>query len=70
MTDYVGRNGFPMWTSPSTMLFTSDRGSDGITNLWSQDLATGAARQVTRFTDFDVMTPSCDGKRVVFVQNG
>ena len=70
VTDYVGRNGFPMWIAPATMLFTSDRGSDGITNLWAQDLAGGPARQVTAFTDFDVMTPSSDGRRVVFVQNG
>jgi len=70
VTDYVGRNAFPMWTAPDTMLFNSDRGSDGITNLWAQDLASGATRQLTRFADFDVMTPASDGRRVVFVQNG
>src|SRR5262245_4433558 len=69
VTDYVGRNSYPMWVG-SLMYFGSDRGPAGITNLWAQDLAGGAARQVTSYADFDVMWPSSDGKRVVYVQNG
>ncbi len=69
VTDYVGRNAYPMWVG-DTMFFNSDRSADGITNLWAQDLATGAVRQVTTYTDFDVMSPSTDGKRIVYVQNG
>ena len=69
MTDYVGRNAYPMWVG-DTMFFSSDRGPDGITNLWAQELASGALRQVTSYTDFDVMTPSSDGRRIVYVQNG
>ena len=69
MTDYVGRNAYPMWVG-DTMYFNSDRSPDGITNLWAQDLKTGAARQVTRYTDFDVQSPSTDGKRIVYVQGG
>jgi len=69
VTDYVGRNAYPMWVG-DTMFFNSDRSPDGITNLWAQDLKTGAARQVTTYTDFDVMSPSSDGKRIVYVQGG
>ena len=69
VTDYVGRNAYPMWVG-DTMYFNSDRSPDGITNLWAQDLKTGAARQVTRYTDFDVQSPSTDGKRIVYVQGG
>src|SRR5512143_2391813 len=57
VTDYVGRNVYPMWIG-DTMFFNSDRAPDGITNLWAQDLKTGAARQVTTYSDFDVTSPS------------
>jgi len=69
VTDYVGRNSYPMWVG-DTMFFGSDRSPDGITNLWAQDLKAGTARQVTRHTDFDVMSPSTDGRRIVYVQGG
>jgi tricorn protease len=69
VTDYVGRNAYPMWVG-DTMFFNSDRSPDGITNLWAQDLKTGAVRQVTTYNDFDVMSPSSDGKRIVYVHCG
>ncbi|HXK10189.1 MAG TPA: S41 family peptidase [Vicinamibacteria bacterium] len=69
VTDYVGRNAYPMWIG-DTMYFSSDRSTDGVTNLWAQDLKTGALRQVTSYSDFDLMSPSSDGRRIVFVQNG
>jgi tricorn protease len=69
VSDYVGRNAYPMWLG-GTMYFNSDRDANGITNIFAQDLKTKAVRQVTRFTDFDVMWPSSDRKRIVFVQNG
>ena len=69
VTDYVGRNAYPMWVG-DTMFFNSDRAPDGITNLWAQDQKTGAVRQVTTHTDFDVTSPSTDGKRIVYVQAG
>ena len=65
----MGRNAYPMWVG-DTMYFNTDRSPDGITNLWAQDLGTGAAKQVTSYTDFDVMSPSTDGKRIVYVQSG
>ncbi len=69
VTDYVGRNAFPMWIGNS-LYFTSDRGADGITNLWTQDLRTKVTKQITNFSDFDVMSPSTDRQRIVFVQDG
>jgi len=69
VTDYVGRNAYPMWIGDS-MFFNSDRDANGITNLFAQDLKTKAVRQVTKFTDFDVMVPSTDRKHIVFIQNG
>jgi len=69
VTSYVGKDAYPMWIG-NTMYFASDRDANGITNLWAQDLKSNAVRQVTQYTDFDVMTPSTDRKRIVFVQNG
>jgi tricorn protease len=69
VTDYVGRNAYPMWIG-NTMYFTSDRGPGAVTNIYAEDLRTRSVRQVTRYTDFDVMTPSTDRQSVVFVQNG
>ncbi len=69
VTDYVGRNTYPMWVG-NLMYFASDRGSDGITNLYTQDLKTKRIQQITKFADFDVMWPSTDAKTIVFVQNG
>jgi tricorn protease len=69
VTDYVGRNAYPMWIG-DTMYFSSDRDANGITNIFAQDLKSKAVRQITKFTDFDVMTPSTDRKRIVFVQSG
>jgi tricorn protease len=69
VTDYVGRNAYPMWIGEA-MYFASDRGPDGITNLYVQEVGTKTARPVTTFTDFDIMAPASDRNRIVFVQNG
>jgi len=69
VTDYVGRNAYPMWIG-GTLYFSSDRGPGGITNLFAQDLRTKAVKQITNYTDFDVMWPSTDRRNIVFVQNG
>ncbi len=69
VTDYVGRNAYPMWIG-NTVYFNSDRGPSGITNIFAQDLKTRAVRQITDFNDFDVMTPSTDRRHIVFTQNG
>ena len=69
VTNYVGRNSYPMWVG-AAMFFGSDRSPDGVTNLWAQDLETGALRQVTSYTDVDVMAPSTDGQGIVYVHSG
>ncbi|WP_257303870.1 S41 family peptidase [Geothrix campi] len=69
LTDYVGRNGAPIWAG-GKVLFESDRGGSGITNLYAVDPATKAVEQLTDLKDFDVQQPSTDGRTVVFVQGG
>ena len=69
LTDYVGRNGAPIWAG-GKVLFESDRGSNGITNLYAVDPATKAVEPLTDLKDFDVQQPSTDGRTVVFVQGG
>lgn len=68
VSDYVGRNTYPMWVG-GTMYFLSDRGN-GITNIFAQEMATNVITQITTYDDFDVMTPSTDGSRIVYTQNG
>ncbi len=65
-----GKSAYPMWTAQGAALFLSDRGEGGISNLQSLDLATGEARALTSFRDFDVQWPSTDGRSVVFVKGG
>jgi tricorn protease len=68
ISDYVGKNSYPMWID-NTMVFVSDRGN-GIANLFAQDLGAKQIRPLTAFEDFDVMMPSTDRKRVVYMQDG
>lgn len=69
LTDYVGRNGAPIWAG-GRVLFESDRAASGITNLYAVDPATRAVEQLTDLKDFDAQQPSTDGRTVVFVQGG
>jgi tricorn protease len=69
LTDYVGKNSYPMWTA-SGVFFVTDRASKGVANLWKLDPATKAATAVTSYEDFDVQMPSTDGKTVVFTRAG
>jgi tricorn protease len=69
LTDYVGKNAYPMWIG-DTVYFVSDRGANGIANLWGYALGSGDVEQVTSFDGLDVHWPSTDGKSIVFVQAG
>jgi tricorn protease len=69
LTDYVGKNAYPMWIG-GRMYFVSDRGRNGISNLYAYDFATKKVDQVTKYDDFDVQMPSTDGKRIVYTQAG
>ncbi|RPI97641.1 MAG: protease, partial [Candidatus Aminicenantes bacterium] len=68
VTDYVGKNSYPMWAG-GLMYFVSDRGN-GISNLYTQKLGTKDAVPVTKYDDFDVMWPATDGRSIVYVQDG
>jgi tricorn protease len=70
ITEYEGKSAYPMWTAQGEALFLSDRSEGGISNLHALDLATGQAKALTAFKDFDVQWPSTDGRRVVFVKGG
>jgi tricorn protease len=69
LTDYVGKNSYPMWTA-GKMAFVSDRGANGIANLVSFSFDTGKVSPLTEYGDFDVQMPSTDGKRIVFLHAG
>ena len=58
----------PAWVGVTTVYFLSDR--DGVSNVWSYDIATKTLAQVTRFTDFDVKTLDARSDAVVFEQAG
>jgi tricorn protease len=68
VTDYVGKNSYPMWIG-GQMYFVSDR-TGGIANVYTQKLGTKDAVQVTKYADVDVMFPNTDGKSIVYVQDG
>jgi tricorn protease len=69
LTDYVGKNAYPLWTATGQVFFVSDR-DNGVSNLYALDPATKTAKALTSYTDFDVQWPSTDGKTVVFAQGG
>jgi tricorn protease len=68
ISDFVGKNSYPMWIGDS-MYFVSDR-TNGIANIYVQDLKSRAIRQVTNYVDFDVMMPTTDGEKIAYVQDG
>jgi tricorn protease len=59
----------PMWHG-DRLYFLSDRGPEQRHNLWVWDRAGGAARQVTRFRDFDITFPSIGPEDIVFQAGG
>ncbi len=68
ISDYVGKNAYPMWISNS-MYFVSDR-TNGVSNLYIEDLSSKAIKELTDYSDFDVMWPETDGEQIVYIQNG
>ncbi len=57
----------PMWVG-STVYFLSDR--DNTVNLFSDDIATKKVAQLTKHTDFDIMSASAGPDAVVYEQAG
>ena len=68
VTEYVGRNSYPMWIGDA-MYFVSDR-TNGVSNIYKENLSTKKADEITTFADVDVMMPSTDGETIVFVHDG
>ncbi len=66
LTDNVATDNQPMWVG-DTIYFTSDR--NYTLNLFAMSPDGGEARQLTRFTDFDVLWPSA-GKDAIVFENG
>jgi tricorn protease len=60
---------FPMWQGQQ-VYYVSERDTNRQANLWVQDVAGGAARQVTSFTDFAVKFPSKGDTGIVFENGG
>jgi len=68
VSNYVGKNAYPMWIG-NLMYFVSDR-TNGIANLYTQDLVSREVRQITTYDTVDLMMPSTDGKRIVYLHDG
>ena len=68
VSDYVGKNAYPMWIG-NEMYFVSDR-TNGISNLYVEDLTIKSIKELTNYTDFDIMWPETDGEKIVYVQDG
>jgi tricorn protease len=69
VTEYVGKNSYPMWIGEK-IYFVSDRGENGIANIYAYDLTNETVRQITEYDDFDVQMPSTDGRRIVYMHSG
>ncbi len=59
----------PMWHG-KTLYFISDRDAAKRNNIWALDTGSGAMRQVTTFTDYDVHFPSIGPADLVFENGG
>ncbi len=68
ITNYVGVNSYPMWIG-NYMFYVSDS-SNGISNLYKEDLTTKAVTELTNYNDVDVMTPSTDRSQIVYLHDG
>ncbi len=69
ITDNPAQDVFPMWHGDK-IYFASDRGDNRRMNLFVYDTASKAARQLTRFADFDVKFPSLGDEAIVFENGG
>ena len=69
LTHDDANDGQPMWAG-DTLYFLSDRGPAQRANLWRLDPGTGAVRQLTTFTDFDVTLPAIGPEDIVFEAGG
>jgi tricorn protease len=73
ITDWEGTDAMPMWQH-DRIYYLSDAGSEHRLNLWSYDTKSEQRRQVTRYADYDVKSPSLgpgpNGKGEIVFQHG
>jgi tricorn protease len=69
LTNNEANDAHPMMHG-NTMYFLSDRGANQRYNIWALNRATGATRQVTEFTDFDITFPAIGPEDIVFEAGG
>jgi len=67
ITNFDGTDQLPTW-SGDNIFFSSDR--DLKLNIWQYNTISKETRQITHFTDFDVMWPSGNGDQLVFENGG
>lgn len=69
ITTQASTDNFPMWIGDE-IYFVSDRDENQKLNLWVHDTETGARRQVTRHTEYDVMWPSRGVGGIIYENGG
>jgi len=69
LTDFAGTDAVPMWHE-NTIYFLSDRDEHKKLNIWAHNLDTKKARQITKFTEYDVKWPSVGPDAIVFENAG
>lgn len=72
VTDWVGTETSPMW-SGNTIYFLADHDASRRRNIWAYDTGSGAFRQITHYTDYDIDFPSLGSGAdagIVFQQGG
>jgi tricorn protease len=69
ITSAPGTETSPMWVG-SKIYYLSDNDSHRRANIWVHDLAGGADREITHFTDYDIDFPSAGQDAIVFQQGG
>lgn len=73
ITDWEGTDSQPMWHG-KMLYYLSDAGPEHRLNIWSFNPASGARKQVTQFSDYDVKWPAVGpgdkGQGEIVLQNG
>ncbi|NNM62469.1 MAG: hypothetical protein HKM03_09890 [Steroidobacteraceae bacterium] len=69
LTHWKGEDTYPMWHG-ETIFFASDRGKNGVLNLWQRNLKTGATLQLSHFRRYDVDWPSLGNSGIALSDGG
>lgn len=69
ITDNANQDVFPMWSPDGNKLFyASDR--DSYMNIYEFDIKSGNARQITKYSEYDVKFPSAGDHYIVYENGG